>query len=52
MPSLKDPKYKTVNLPTPLIDEIKRIRERYGYVSVSEFVKDSCRRRIEDLRKL
>lgn len=46
------PKYHTINLPVPLIDEIKRIKERYGYVSVSEFVKDSCRRRIEELKQM
>jgi len=50
--SLSNPKYKTINLPAPLVDEINYIKERFGYVSVSEFVKDAIRRRIEELRQL
>jgi Arc/MetJ-type ribon-helix-helix transcriptional regulator len=43
-----------IGLPEELYLEVERIvkAEKYGYASVSEFVKDSVRRRLEEIAKL
>lgn len=44
------PKYQSVSLPISLIEEMEKQVGEHGYVSVTEFVKDACRRRLEELR--
>ncbi len=46
-------KYRTVGLPETLYLECERVvREGlYGYSSVSEFVKDAVRRRLEEIKE-
>ena len=41
--------YTNVSLPDSLIESIDELVGTLGYVSISEFVKDSCRRRLESL---
>lgn len=41
------PKYQSVSLPISLIEEMEKQVGEHGYVSVTEFVKDACRRRLE-----
>lgn len=43
-------KYVSVSVPRDLIDRIEDLRST-GYVSVAEFVKDACRRRLEYLER-
>ncbi len=43
------PKYTTISLPNALAHEVKKVLEINGYSSISEFVKDSCRRRLEEI---
>ena len=47
-------KYRMVGLPEELYAEIEKIviAGRYGYASISEFVKDAVRRRLEELAKI
>ncbi|MGB9693888.1 MAG: ribbon-helix-helix domain-containing protein [Fervidobacterium sp.] len=47
-------KYRMIGLPEELYLEIERIVDagKYGYASVSEFVKDAVRRRLEEIAKL
>lgn len=42
------PKYQSVSLPISLIEEMEKQVGEHGYVSVTEFVKDACRRRLEE----
>jgi len=47
-------RYKTVQLPTQLVDRVRRridAQKELGYVSVKGFVEDSVRRRLEQLEK-
>ena len=41
--------YQSVSLPLSLIREIEHHRGEMGYVSTIEFVKDACRRRLEEV---
>ncbi len=41
--------YTSVSLPSVLVEEIKKHLENKRYSSVSEFVKESVRRRLEEL---
>jgi Arc/MetJ-type ribon-helix-helix transcriptional regulator len=47
-------KYRMIGLPEELYLEVERIVDagKYGYASVSEFVKDAVRRRLEEIAKL
>jgi metal-responsive CopG/Arc/MetJ family transcriptional regulator len=42
-------RYATVKIPRAMTDKITKIGEHYGYRSVSEFVIDAARRRLEEL---
>lgn len=42
-------KYTTISLPTQFVTEIKEYIGKHGYVSVAEFVKDACRKRMEEI---
>jgi len=46
-------KRTTVNVPRPLYDAIKKLVEEgeavQGYVSVDDFIRDTLRRRLEEL---
>ncbi|MEM1540416.1 MAG: ribbon-helix-helix domain-containing protein [Candidatus Bathyarchaeia archaeon] len=46
-------KYRMVGLPEDLYLEVEKIVEagRYGYTSISEFVKDAVRRRLEEITR-
>lgn len=45
--------YRHVSLPEDLVRRIERIikKEKYGYQSIAEFVKDAIRRRLEEIEK-
>lgn len=43
-------KYKSVSLPAGMVEDVERWIGSRGYVSVSDFVKDAVRRRLEELR--
>jgi len=47
-------RYRIIGLPEDLFLQCEEIVKsgRYGYVSVSELVKDGVRRRLEELKKL
>ncbi|MEM2704693.1 MAG: ribbon-helix-helix domain-containing protein [Candidatus Bathyarchaeia archaeon] len=47
-------KYRMVGLPEDLYLEVEKIVEagKHGYTSVSEFVKDAVRRRLEEIAKI
>jgi Arc/MetJ-type ribon-helix-helix transcriptional regulator len=42
--------YKSVSIPIDLYEDVEKMIGRCGYVSASDFVKDSIRRRLEKLR--
>jgi len=42
--------YRSVSLPSVLVEDIERVIADRDYASVSEFVKDAIRRRLEELR--
>jgi len=44
-------KWKTTAIPGDLYQKIEKVAQAHGYTSVSRFVEDSCRRRIEQLEK-
>ncbi len=46
-------RYRTVALPEELYEKVEEIvrRGKLGYSSVSEFVKDAVRRRLEEIEK-
>lgn len=44
------PKYKSVSVPSGLIEDVEKMIGSCGYVSVADFVKDAIRRRLEELR--
>lgn len=41
--------YSTVKLPNNLIARIDKVLEKNGYTSRADFVKESCRRRLEEI---
>jgi Arc/MetJ-type ribon-helix-helix transcriptional regulator len=43
-------KYASITIPTALIDQIRPHLERGNYQSIAEFVKESVRLRLEQLR--
>ena len=43
-------KYKGVSLPAGMVEDVEKMIGSCGYVSVSDFVKDAVRRRLEELR--
>ena len=43
-------KYKGVSLPAGMVEDVEKMIGSCGYVSVSDFVKDAIRRRLEELR--
>ncbi len=43
--------YANISMPRSLIDEIDKHVGTLGYTSVPEFVKDSCRRRLDELKE-
>ena len=48
-------KYRTVQIPNDLVEEIKReikLDKKHGYRSHSEFIIDAARHRLEELRRL
>jgi metal-responsive CopG/Arc/MetJ family transcriptional regulator len=51
MPPLRRTKtrWRTTAIPEDLYQHIKKVVERHGYTGISDFVKDACRRRIEQL---
>ena len=44
-------RYKIIKLPIELVEEIDLIRERYGYRSRAEFVKEAVRRLLSMYRE-
>lgn len=44
--------YANISLPRSLVDEIDKHVGTLGYTSIPEFVKDSCRRRLDELNKV
>jgi len=51
MPSARRTKtrWRTTAIPEGLYQHIKKLVESHGYTGISDFVKDACRRRIEQL---
>jgi len=45
--------YRSLRIPENLVAKIEKIigREELGYASISEFVKDAVRRRLEEIEK-
>ena len=43
--------YTTVSIPKKLVELIKQVHERAGYQSMSEFVRDAARRRLEEIER-
>jgi metal-responsive CopG/Arc/MetJ family transcriptional regulator len=41
--------WKTIALPADMVKRVRRILARAGYRSLAEFVRDACRRRLEEL---
>ena len=41
--------YINISLPCSLGDEIGKVVGTFGYMTTSEFVKDACRRRLEEM---
>ena len=41
--------YTNISIPDSLIESINEVVGTIGYMSVSEFVKDACRRRLESM---
>jgi metal-responsive CopG/Arc/MetJ family transcriptional regulator len=39
-----------VEIPKVLADEVNRVRVLLGYTSLSEFIRDAIRRRLEDVQ--
>jgi len=48
-PTRTKSRWRTTAIPENLYQHIKKLVERHGYTGISDFVKDSCRRRIEQL---
>jgi metal-responsive CopG/Arc/MetJ family transcriptional regulator len=46
----KRTRWKTTAIPADLYSEIERISREHGYTSIIDFVKDACRRRVEELQ--
>lgn len=46
----KEERYKIIKLPIELAEEIDLIRERHGYRSRAEFVKEAVRRLLNEYR--
>lgn len=46
---MKKSVYANISVPRSLIDEIDSVIGTLGYTSIPEFVKDSCRRRLDEL---
>ena len=44
--------WETVKIPKELAKKIETIREKYGYASVMEFIRDAVRRRLEEIEKM
>jgi len=44
--------YRRVSLPSELIEKIEDMVKsgKYGYKSIAEFVKEACRKRLEELQ--
>ena len=42
-------RYATVKIPRALTEKITKVGEQYGYRSISEFVIDAARRRLDEL---
>jgi len=46
--------YRSISIPQALIKEIEKTLKDFpelGYVSVSDFIRDACREKLEHLRK-
>mgnify|MGYP000586632945 FL=1 len=46
--------YKTISIPEEMFNEIERVikvRQDLGYQTVTEFIKDAIRRRLEEIKK-
>ena len=43
--------YAKVSIPRDMVERARRVLARHGYRSVSEFVIDSVRRRLEELER-
>lgn len=41
--------YTTVSIPNYLAERIRRVHTKAGYQSMSEFVRDAARRRLEEI---
>lgn len=44
-------KYHTISLPENLVNKIDNIREKNGFSSRADFVKEACRRELRGLTK-
>lgn len=42
-------KRRYVGLPEEIVKRIETVKEQQGYDSVADFVKDACRRRLEEI---
>ena len=43
--------WSTISLPVPLVEEIRGAASSSGYRSIAEFVRDACRRRLEEIER-
>jgi len=42
--------WKTVQIPEPLFEEVKRVHEKLGYASISSFVSQSIRDSLKNIK--
>jgi Arc/MetJ-type ribon-helix-helix transcriptional regulator len=43
--------WKTIALPEQVTQKIEKVLRKGGYASLNEFVRDACRRRLEEIAK-
>ena len=41
--------YRAVNLPSSMVEEIRRVKDSLFFHSVDDFVRDAVRRRLEEI---
>ena len=44
-------KRRYVGLPEEIVKRIEKVKTQLGYDSVADFVKDACRRRLEEINQ-
>ena len=43
--------WNTIALPEQVTQKIEKVLKKGGYASINEFVRDACRRRLEEIEK-